>query len=684
MVYIQIYLLIEGRYLAISVCSNKQPVVMCPRAQLRFTILMLMCGAPTKRLDATTMMNLSLLRYALIVSIGLQLDIAAASSACNSLSPSLSSPTFRSPVTTRQPSVLAFATRQSYRYTNRHSHGSIVQHTMPSDKSISISSSRIPQSSTRLFMLPEHLEHLSVIAPLTFWPVAEYLYDLATFMLGLSFMFAATSFILAKPQEVRGEPALAMAADGNVTGDNSLKVEQNDNEPSAPVSMAASVGGAVNGSTIAIVAESDNELQDSCELGSDDGCDLTPSDYADSNSAKNKIQDTILTKASEAFDATDFAHEPHLSPDVEDAEAAFEVALLANAAHELVEAAEKENRQSKAAMLEREKELEWIEKHDSLLAEQLPLDNKSDGDAKKKRDAFQRSLLSARIANDDKAKKGVDAIIVEQQLKQEFMGSEVLAASMGAPGYVPVTVASAAASSAVAQALAAVEAEEGSSEETAEEDNGNDRAAAPAAVASAMVADTAERMILGEDIAFLGHTPESQSVQPSNNNEDEQQQQVLKSNTNVQDKQQPVVRLLVNDAILSEADRWRKDYVDEVRQHVQKKAIEQTKKKISQRNSISDGGDVDAYLGTLERDDDDTDVVNYIDTITSGDTSQSEELVAVQHNNSERGESVIKRTLQRGFMKSKRQRKQLLIVALAVVASRRLFLAYFGNALRLI
>jgi len=37
---------------------------------------------------------------------------------------------------------------------------------------------------------------------------------------------------------------------------------------------------------------------------------------------------------------------------------------LSSAAHELVEAAEKESRQSRAAALERQRELEWIEEHE--------------------------------------------------------------------------------------------------------------------------------------------------------------------------------------------------------------------------------------------------------------------------------------------------------------------------------
>ena len=93
---------------------------------------------------------------------------------------------------------------------------------------------------------------------------------------------------------------------------------------------------------------------------------LTPETFADSKMARHEVRDTILHAASKAFDQTDFSHEPHLSPELEVAEVAFETALLADAAHELAGAFEKENRQSKAAMLEREKELEWIQDHDDV------------------------------------------------------------------------------------------------------------------------------------------------------------------------------------------------------------------------------------------------------------------------------------------------------------------------------
>lgn len=91
---------------------------------------------------------------------------------------------------------------------------------------------------------------------------------------------------------------------------------------------------------------------------------LTPETYADSRSAEHRVEGIITAAAADAFRATDFAHEPHLSPELADVETCYEIALLANAAHEFADMADKENRQSRAAMLERERESEWIEQYD--------------------------------------------------------------------------------------------------------------------------------------------------------------------------------------------------------------------------------------------------------------------------------------------------------------------------------
>jgi len=450
---------------------------------------------------------------------------------------------------------------------------------------------------------------------------------------------------------------------------------------------------------------------------------LTPETYANSRMAKRQVNDTILSTASEAFDSTDFAHEPHLSPELEDVETAYEVALLASAAHEMADAAEKENRQSRAAMLEREKELEWIEKHDdenefqrSLLAARLEIENiNSEGTTKQRQEVFQRSLLSARISNDARAKEtekelewiekhddentfqrsliaarlsnnnsqGSTAIEQrqeafqrsllsariandaraketafvedeERQRKEEWLGSEVRAASMGGQECLPFDVASAAASSAAAHAFAEVEAVENNDVAVAvEEEKGGDDETMTV-VAASMLAETAERMILGEDIAYFEEQEKEQRPAVP----------VLDNDGSVQHEQ--ITQLSVQEEVLSEVDQWRNDYFHEIRSHVQQKGIEQTKEKLSLR--YSGGGD--------------SEVVDSIDTTGANSTTSSKEL-DVKDTSSE-NDNVIKRALQHRFLRRVRQRRKLLLVAAAVVIGRRLALAYFGNALRLI
>mmetsp|Transcript_17583 Transcript_17583/g.38068 ORF Transcript_17583/g.38068 Transcript_17583/m.38068 type:complete len:510 (+) Transcript_17583:32-1561(+) len=415
---------------------------------------------------------------------------------------------------------------------------------------------------------------------------------------------------------------------------------------------------------------------------------LTPATFADSRSAKHQVKDVITSKACEAFDSTDFAHEPHLSPELEDAEAAYEVALLASAAHELADMAEKENRQSRAAMLEREKELEWIEKHNinseddddddgaaarkaevfqrALLAAQLSNVKSQRASKQRRQEEFQRSLLSARIANDAKLKAANFAD--ERRLsKEEWLGSEVRAASMGGRECLPFDVASAAASTAAENALADAEAEKnGVVVAAVKEDDGNDDA--PVAAAS-MLADAAERMILGEDIAYFEHSPESPSREIDL---DEVKQRPVLEVVDYDGSINFQTQLSVQKQVLSEVDQWRKDYAHEIRNYVQQKGIEQTKEKLSLRSSA--GGDDTSV------DDGDNVIVDSIDA-TIGATP-SEQLVVKDADSGNDG--VIKRALQRGFIRRMRQRRMLLSVALAVVVSRRLFLAYFGNALRLI
>eukprot|EP00581_Thalassiosira_minuscula_P020076 CAMPEP_0183715866 /NCGR_PEP_ID=MMETSP0737-20130205/9944_1 /TAXON_ID=385413 /ORGANISM="Thalassiosira miniscula, Strain CCMP1093" /LENGTH=596 /DNA_ID=CAMNT_0025945035 /DNA_START=46 /DNA_END=1837 /DNA_ORIENTATION=+ len=573
-----------------------------------------------------------------IVGIGLQAGTATASPAFDSVSnPPVGSPSLGPPLRTKllQPPMkrtsLAFATRQPSRC--RRSNSNLVANAP-------LASRGGPPSATRLFMLSsDQFERMSLlIAPLTasFW-LTDALYDLATFTFGLLFMFAAASYF-------------ATTA--------ATTTEEEEKEEPLPVAMAYANGGSVGSSDgDGVVTTTTTESSTSSQ--EDDL--LTPETYADSRSAKRAVKDTILSKASEAFQSTDFAHEPHLSPELEDAEAAYEVALAASAAHELAESARKESHQSRAAMLERERELEWIEQHGedggeddadvsmgtaskaeafqrsllaaqftnnkatkqpqdsfrntllsaktevesfqrSLLAAQLA-NNKAKALLKNQmQESFQRSLLSARIANDANVKKETSSSSAEEELqKEEWLGSEVRAASMGGQECLPFDVASAAASSAAAHALAEVEEQE--EEEEEEEAKVEDDVTAPAAVAS-VVAETAERMIVAEDIADL--------------------YQQIASDSKPQEKEtaeQPMIH-------------------DDIQSYVQQKGIEQTKEKLSLKKNTAN---------------------------TSADSSSpsSKELAPPKSTNSD-NESVIQKALRQGFVRRRRNGRRYIFAALAV------------------
>ncbi|KAL7545253.1 hypothetical protein ACHAWF_008603 [Thalassiosira exigua] len=497
--------------------------------------------------------------------------------------------------------IIAFATRTR----NRCKHHGIkntrtIEHQSRIAPSQYFSADSGSLSYGRVSMLPEYYENLSTAPVTAFLPGADFVYDLASFVFILSFMFAASSFLVSSPKMEPGEATAINMGEGGRERKNA-------------------------------------------------GDDLlTPETYADSRLAKLQVKDTIIHTASDAFQSTDFTHEPHLSPELEDAEVAYEVALLANAAHGLADAADKENRQSKAAMFERERELEWIEKQDeddsairvlkaeafqrSLLAARLANTNSNDG--AKKLEGFQRSLLAARIANNAKA----NSPYTDQQVKEGWMGSEARAASMGGPECLPFDVASAAASSAAAHALAEAEVEEKSNKKN----EGND---APA-IAVSKVAETASRMILGEDIALVEHSTPETPVSES-------QKQIYPEKNK-------------NDAI-SEVDQWRKDYVDDITNYVQAKGVEQTKEKLR----LTDEGENTIGSSSLN-----------VDSVGTVDTSSTAE-IAKKECNSE-NDSTLKRILNLRFIRKVRERQRLLIVALAVVICRRLILAYFGNGLRLL
>lgn len=461
--------------------------------------------------------------------------------------------------------------------------------------------SRSRRPSTRIFMLsPENREIISTIASLSFWPDVSYINEVVTWILGLSFMFVGASLLASNSNEERAQQKQQLA----MVTTSGIDVDVNEN------------------------------LTDVL---------LTPGTYADSNSAERLVTDTVVAKASDAFDSTDFENEPHLSPELEDVEAAFEVALLANAAHAMADAAEKENRQSKAAMLEREKELEWIERHDegnsnlgmigsstssskemfqrSLLAAQLA--NKSTRLAKKQ-EAFQRSLLSSRIAYDVKSKESV----LDVQHHEEDMEIDFSTAFVGEVDDLQIGVNEVAASEA-----------EGDYEEMVEDAIELD------VKEDAPISESDEHSMIGDDPVTAEHAQISEAVVEVDN-------------------AQPIVQAKST----SVQDQWRKDSVQAVRKYIHQKAIDKTKQKMLLRNNdVGDSSPVDnvAMINTVDED-------------------QSTEISTKEIDSESEGSSVMKLFNTRALIRRMPRRRRLLVVALGIVITRRLFLAYFGNALSVI
>ena len=495
---------------------------------------------------------------------------------------------------------------------------------------------RCGSSTRRYFMLsPEDNGELIIsttIASLSYWPDFNNINEVITWIIGLSFVFVGTSLLSngERGQQQQQQQQLAVVTPGvdvNVTGNNN------------------------------------------------DGL-LTPGTYADSNLAERLVTDTVVAKASEAFDSTDFKNEPHLSPELEDIEAAFEVALLANAAHAMADAAEKENRQSKAAMLERDKELEWIEHHDegesnlgidlgtsrtkekfqrSLLAAQLA--NKSIGRVKNK-EAFQRSLLSSRIALDIKSR----ARMVEQQRNMEAM--ECDSAAVGSVDDLHLSVDRSAPVDAVYNENTVVEATHRP--------------------------ESDERIIVGDDRnSLLEHSGISEEIMQEESADDpaenDNSQLVAQADTIFVQDQWEVgnesfqfgtiedsmntdnTQLVVQAKAVYQPDQWKKDNVNEVRKFIHQKAIEKTKKKMMLKITIE--GD---KIGSAEN----------IDIANTFDEDQSKEIHAKEINSE--SSSVMKLFTKRTLMRRMPRRRRLLVVALGIVITRRLFLAYFGNALSMI
>ena len=135
-------------------------------------------------------------------------------------------------------------------------------------------------------------------------------------------------------------------------------------------------------------------------------------------------------------------------------------------------------------------------------------------------------------------------------------------------------------------------------------------------------------MILGEDVAMYEHSPELTVKEVAARDAEERYwEQVEKVSSN--------------------ADQWRKEYVEEIKSYVQPTSSPPAAQ-------------------TLPPDD-------LVDSVSETTPKDAEETTAPP------GKSIIKRVQKGGLLRRARERRRFIVAALAVVACRRLFLAYFGS-----
>ncbi len=164
----------------------------------------------------------------------------------------------------------------------------------------------------------------------------------------------------------------------------------------------------------ALVEESDEAL-------------LTPETYAKSQSAKNEVEHIIMDAAVEAFQTTDFTTEPHLPPELESCEVIYD----------------------NTSSLPTPSPSDSFQR--SLLAQQFayntkksaPVSSEETQDVSKKQEAFQRSLLAARLStatDTDTVEKSLleaEEEFLQKDSQMNWMESEVRAASLGAKESLP-------------------------------------------------------------------------------------------------------------------------------------------------------------------------------------------------------------------------------------------------------
>ena len=330
--------------------------------------------------------------------------------------------------------------------------------------------------------------------------------------------------------------------------------------------------------------------QDDEECIADD-CLLTPQIYAASDDAEHKVEDHILDKASTAFSATDFEHEPHLSPELESVEVMLEKEM-----------------QTPYFMTPK---IDTVERNQrALLEARFAMDKKAKLAAARVKERNQRALLAARFSMEKKSMKSSETA-ERNELQSEWMESESLAANLGNERNVGLASITAIQAAAVTEkASTPVDTDEPVSK----------------------LASAAEMMIMGED-ADLDATNKQEHYN---------------------DQKQTI----------DEVNQWRQDYIQEIRNYMQKKAVEKTKRRLLKKAAGKEANTATAYA------------------LTSGSNSTHRTTSAVASFKAEN--SAVKRALDNGLIRRFHQRRRLIITALVMVLTRRLVLAWWGNAMRLI
>lgn len=629
---------------------------------------------------------------------------------------------------------------------------------------------------------------IQVLASYAFLPpTLEYLVDLLALTVAVPLSFLVGSKFLLK-EDAKGEEGEVvngggMGAAGNFDVNGGVKVVESPSLSSdvvvklpseeAPIDPSTrSTNMKINIDNIEATPQKEIDFQDEendqeCIIDEEPNPLLTPQTYATSHCAESRVENDIASTASTAFASTDFARQPHLSPELEATETALETAVLAQAAHELVEAAEREREQSSMAVLEREREIEWIESRgegdweEDLVESRMGADvemvvGKSfSADESMSKTSGGVTLEEAEVWSNDDLKldekaaffmelspqtedqtnsarndgtiteadlvmaeqeflstttsEANDAHVAEEQERREsrleWMESEVRAACMGGQERLPFYVASSAAASAAEHAMADSEAHEGAisinneivspvendlvaEEEDEKEPMTFEKIAVPdntpfegekaeefdiqneddlVPTTASILADTAERMILGDDIAYFEQTAlEPDAPEPPMPVEEEKEDEMIAMQIN---QSQEYDDLAVQEEVLSEVDQWRKDYIQEIRSYVQQKGIEQTKRKMSRTSgekAVAAGKDT--QHGTA-------------DSLEAPESSTGELVAKFSSENN--GNNALQNALEKGLIRRMKQKRRLIIAAVIAVVSRRLVLAYLGKSLRL-